>query len=48
MVDRDPEPLDGKDKTVEVDETYIGKPKLSSPMARAGLGSAALRPGKRP
>ena len=26
MADRDPEPLGGKDKTVEVDETYIGKP----------------------
>ncbi|HLH10597.1 MAG TPA: IS1595 family transposase [Methylovirgula sp.] len=27
MADRDPEPLGGKGKTVEVDETYIGKPK---------------------
>ncbi len=26
MADRDPEPLGGKGKTVEVDETYIGKP----------------------
>ncbi len=26
MFDNDPEPLGGKDKTVEVDETYIGKP----------------------
>ncbi len=26
MHDHDPEPLGGKDKTVEVDETYIGKP----------------------
>lgn len=26
MHDNDPEPLGGKDKTVEVDETYIGKP----------------------
>jgi transposase-like protein len=26
MLDNDPEPLGGKDKTVEVDETYIGKP----------------------
>ena len=27
MFDNDPEPLGGKDKTVEVDETYIGKPR---------------------
>jgi transposase-like protein len=26
MTDNDPEPLGGKDKTVEVDETFIGKP----------------------
>ena len=26
MADRDPEPLGGKGKTVEVDETFIGKP----------------------
>ena len=26
MSDRDPEPLGGKGKTVEIDETYIGKP----------------------
>jgi transposase-like protein len=26
MADHDPEPLGGKGKTVEVDETYIGKP----------------------
>ncbi len=26
MADRDPEPLGGKDKTVEIDETFIGKP----------------------
>lgn len=26
MADRDPEPLGGKGKTVEIDETYIGKP----------------------
>ena len=26
MHDNDPDPLGGKDKTVEVDETYIGKP----------------------
>ena len=28
MADHDPEPLGGKDKTVEVDETYIGKPDM--------------------
>ncbi len=28
MADRDPEPLGGKGKTVEVDETYIGKPDM--------------------
>ena len=26
MADRDPEPLGGKGKTVEIDETFIGKP----------------------
>ncbi len=26
MFDRDPEPFGGKDKIVEVDETFIGKP----------------------
>src|ERR1700722_16400968 len=26
MADRDPEPLGGKRKTVEIDETFIGKP----------------------
>ena len=29
MADRDPEPLGGKGKTVEVDETYIGKPEAT-------------------
>jgi transposase-like protein len=28
MADHDPEPLSGKDKTVEVDETFIGKPDM--------------------
>lgn len=29
MADRDPEPLGGKGKTVEVDETFIGKPEAT-------------------
>ena len=28
MFDKDPEPLGGKDKTIEVDETFIGKPDM--------------------
>lgn len=38
MFDRDPEPLGGKGKTVEVDETYIGKPGETFVNGRGWLG----------
>ena len=40
MADRDPEPLGGKGKTVEIDETFIGKPDRGF-RQRQGLGRAA-------
>ena len=43
MADRDPEPLGGKGKTVEIDETFIGKPDDVLCPARAGRASAAPR-----
>ncbi len=38
MADRDPEPLGGKGKTVEVDETYIGKPGETFVSGRGWVG----------
>ena len=46
MFDNDPEPLGGKDKTVEVDETYIGKPEstfVSGKGWQAKRGTATKR-----
>ena len=34
MADPDPEPLGGKGKTVEIDETFIGKPDDVSSLAK--------------
>lgn len=38
MADRDPEPLGGKGKTVEVDETYIGKPEATFVNGKGWVG----------
>jgi transposase-like protein len=38
MADRDPEPLGGKGKTVEVDETYIGKPEQTFVNGKGWVG----------
>ncbi len=38
MADRDPEPLGGKGKTVEVDETFIGKPGSTFVNGRGWVG----------
>jgi hypothetical protein len=38
MADRDPEPLGGKGKTVEVDETYIGKPESTFVNGKGWVG----------
>jgi transposase-like protein len=46
MADRDPEPLGGKGKTVEVDETFIGKPDevfVSGKGGQAKRGTATKR-----
>src|SRR3984893_4579510 len=41
MADDDPEPLGGKDKVVEVDETFQGRPMTCSSMTRVGKRSGA-------
>ena len=38
MNDNDPEPLGGKDKTVEVDETFIGKPESTFVNGKGWVG----------
>jgi transposase-like protein len=38
MADRDPEPLGGKGKTVEVDETFIGKPEATFVNGKGWVG----------
>jgi transposase-like protein len=46
MADRDPEPLGGKGKTVEIDETFIGKPEetfVSGKGWQAKRGTATKR-----
>jgi transposase-like protein len=42
MFDNDPEPLGGKDKTVEVDETYIGKPESTFVTGKGWQGKRGI------
>jgi hypothetical protein len=47
MADRDSEPLGGKGKTVEIDETFIGKPGQTFVSAKGWQGKRGSRPSAR-